>query len=167
MKHVDPDELSRRMGPYVEEVGECWMWTGSTQWNCQTPVLRWGKNCCGVRRLVAIAQGLQVVDRMATTKCGQILCVRPEHIVLLTRKQLQLRTAARTDYEAYRAVYSAAARKRATKLNEDLARQIREAEGRQKDIAAAFGVSQHTVSMIKRGQMWRDYRNPFLQLLKP
>ncbi len=164
---VNLDELLRRMGPYVEEVGECWVWTGSTQWNCQTPILRWGKNCFGVRRLLAVAQGLDVQSRLATCRCGQILCVRPEHLLLVTRKQLQQRTAARTDYAAYRAVYCASARKRAKKLNEELARQIREAEGRQADIAAAFGVSQHTVSMIKRGRMWRDYSNPFLQLFKP
>jgi predicted XRE-type DNA-binding protein len=55
------------------------------------------------------------------------------------------------------------ARKRA-KLTPELARQVREADGPQDRIAEQFGVSQATVSVIKRGKTWKDYSNPFAGL---
>jgi predicted XRE-type DNA-binding protein len=51
------------------------------------------------------------------------------------------------------------------KLNEQLAEEIRQADGTQREIAKRFGVSQATVSVIKRGKTWRDYNNPFAQLI--
>lgn len=52
-----------------------------------------------------------------------------------------------------------------SKLNSELAAEIRDAEGTQREIAARFGISQATVSVIKRGKTWRDYFNPFIQLI--
>jgi predicted XRE-type DNA-binding protein len=52
------------------------------------------------------------------------------------------------------------------KLTVEMAEEIRQAEGKQRDIAKRFGVSQATVSVIKRGLAWRDYNNPFALLIK-
>lgn len=162
---VDREVLARRIAPYIEEVGECEVWMGSTQWKCATPVLRWGKGCVNVRRLLAIAEGRDVTGLMCTTRCGNVKCVRPSHILIVTRRELQRRVARATSYEARLPALSVAARRRA-KLTIEQARAIREAEGKQREIAQAFGVSQHTVSMIKRGLMWRDWSNPWAQLVK-
>jgi predicted XRE-type DNA-binding protein len=36
---------------------------------------------------------------------------------------------------------------------------------KQRDIAALFNITQSTVSAIGRGAKWKDYANPFLQLI--
>jgi hypothetical protein len=162
---VDRVALASRMEPFVEEVGECLLWTGSTQWKCETPVLRWGNSCLNVRRLLALADGRDVTGLMCTTRCGNVRCVLPSHVLIVTRRELQRRVARATCYEARLPALSVAARRRA-KLTLEQAREIRAAEGRQRDIAKTYGVSQHTVSMIKRGLMWRDWSSPWAQLMK-
>lgn len=42
------------------------------------------------------------------------------------------------------------------KLTEELVRQIRDAKGKQRDIAGQFGVSQRSVGRIIRRENWRD-----------
>jgi hypothetical protein len=105
-------------------------------------------------------------NRLATHSCGNQMCVNPDHVVLITRKRLQVRIAKETRHQVSalrRKRLSDKARKR-SKLTLEVALQIRDAEGTQRQIAAQFGVSQATVSAIKLGKTWRDYNNPFSQL---
>jgi hypothetical protein len=151
-----------------EEVGDCWEWQGALQACGTTPMMRHQSKTISVRRLIMQDQGLEVEGKVATCTCGNHLCVNPEHLELITRKKLTKRVAPmlrRSVSMLRKSKISIMARHRA-KLTVEMAEEIRQAEGKQRDIAKRFGVSQATVSVIKRGLAWRDYNNPFALLIK-
>lgn len=162
------DELIERIQARVVEDGDCWIWQGACQPNSPTPVMRWQGRTQGVRRLVAEAKGIATANRRITCKCRTELCVHPDHVVALTHSRMQQLIASEHRYQAspLRMKKLADKARARAKLTFELALQIREAQGNQYDIAEQFGVSQPTVSSIKRGRTWRDYSNPFAQLIK-
>lgn len=163
------EELIKRILSHVEEVGECWEWVGAVQSSAPTPMMRWAGSTKPVRRIIAQAQGKQVHGRLATCKCRNELCVNPEHVVVVTRQRLQELIAKERNYQATNFLrikkLSDNARLHA-KLTVEIAQEIRDADGTQRQIAARFGVTQATVSRIRRGETWRDYSNPFSALMK-
>lgn len=111
--------------------------------------------------------GKRVKGRLVTSRCGDLKCMAPDHVMVVHRKLLQQRTAERTDYgsdPARKARLSVAARKR-SRINEEIAEQIRQAEGPYRSIASRFGVLFDTVQKIKSGRYWKDYSNPFAGLI--
>jgi hypothetical protein len=158
--------LLDRIRDLTIEVGECWEWQGAVQSNSPVPTMNYKGKVAPVRRHIAEERGVPLQDKLATHSCGNQLCVNPDHVVLITRKRLQARIAKETLYQLNairRKRLSDNARTR-SKLTLEVALQIRDAEGTQRQIAAQFGVSQATVSAIKLGKTWRDYNNPFSQL---
>lgn len=119
-----------------------------------------------VRRHIVEDRGVPLQGKLATHSCGNQMCVNPDHVVLISRKRLQARLATETQYQVNTLRRKRLADKARTrsKLTLDLALQIRDAEGTQRQIAVLFGVSQATVSAIKLGKTWRDYTNPWTQL---
>lgn len=160
------DALVKRIYDRCEEYGECWEWSGAFQSKRTTPVIHYGERVLAVRRLLAEHMGHNMDGKIATYDCGNELCVNPAHILVTTRKKLSKRIAADLKYHmnpVRMKKLSDSARSRG-KLTMELARQIREAPGSQRQIAAQFGISQATVSFIVRNRTWREYTNPFLQL---
>lgn len=158
--------LLERIKGKVIEVGDCWEWQGSLQSKSPTPTMNFNHRVKPVRRHLAEAMGLKLDGKLATYRCGNPLCVHPDHIVVITRKRLQQRIAKEQMHQLNplrRKQISDSARKHA-KLTLEQANAIRDAEGTQREIAERFGVSQATVSVIKRNVTWRDYTNPFTQL---
>lgn len=160
--------MLERLQRLVIEVGECWEWQGALQSNAPVPTMNFNGKVGPVRRHIAEHLGLAVEGKLATCSCGNQLCVNPEHVIVITRKRLQQRIA-KDQRRAVNPVrmkkLSDRARATQAKLTLEQAQAIREAEGTQRDIAARFGVTQATVSAIKRGKTWRDYSNPFAQLI--
>jgi len=151
---------------HIVEEGDCWNWTGALQSCGSVPTMHWQGKVGAVRRFVLLDQGVDLAKRLATYTCGNPACVNPEHLAPATRKRVQVRTVAESSYTSdpmRRKRVSDKARLR-SKLTLDQALAIREADGKQDDIAAAYGVSQATVSAIKLGKTWRDYTNPFARL---
>lgn len=160
--------LLDRIRALSDEVGECWDWKGALQRGGCTPTIRQGRGTIAVRRALAIELGLPLQGRVATISCGNRLCVRPEHVQTISRGKLQRRIAVETQMHARPARARKLAEKaRLTgKLTEAQVAEIRAAEGlTQRQLAAQFGISQATVSGIRRGVKWKDYRNPWLQLM--
>jgi hypothetical protein len=161
--HTLDDILAR-----CEVVGDCWHWQGGKSHGA--PYLRHGASSVPVRRYIVEVLKAKSVEKglLVTCKCGNADCVNPKHIAVYTREQLQQATAKRTKYAmdiTRRAKLAMAARARSS-LTMDIARQIREAEGPQRAIAKAFGVSFDTVNKIKSGKTWNEFDNPFLRLIK-
>lgn len=151
---------------HVVEEGDCWNWTGALQSCGSVPTIRWQGKVGAVRRFVLLDQGVDLTKRLATYTCGNPSCVNPEHLAPTTRKRVQVRTVAESNYTANpmrRKRLADKARLR-SKLTLDQVIAIRAADGTQDAIAARFGVSQATVSVIKLGKTWRDYSNPFARL---
>lgn len=162
------------MTPLVEqinarciEVGDCWEWQGALQACGSTPTVKVKGKVISVRRLLLKHLGVNVHGKVCTYKCGNALCVNPDHLEAIGRKKLSRRLVKQTNYTASivrRARLADRARHRG-KLTLELVQEIKQAEGTQRAIAARFGVSQTTVSCIKRSKTWKDYANPFAQLL--
>tara|TARA_R110000868_G_scaffold39383_1_gene137267 strand:- start:3340 stop:3849 length:510 start_codon:yes stop_codon:yes gene_type:complete len=151
----------------VDEVGDCWEWRGAVQRGSRAPVMRYQGSARQVRRVLATELGLPLQDRLATCKCANALCVNPRHIVTVTRQELQRRTADITQLHVNpaRCRKLAQSARRNGKLTEAQVAEIRAIDGmRQRDIAALYGITQSTVSAIRRGVKWKDYSNPWLQL---
>lgn len=160
------DALVKRIYDRCEEYGDCWEWQGAFQSKNITPTIHYERRVLAVRRLIAEQQGHDMTDKIATYKCGNQLCVNPDHIQVTTRKKLAKRMASELKYHSNPVrmkKLSDSARTRG-KLTIEIVRQIREAPGSQRQIAAQFGISQATVSAILRGSSWREYSNPFAQL---
>lgn len=147
------------------EVGDCMEWQGYST-NNVPQVFHDGK-IYAVRRLILLLSGkvLKPGDH-ASCRCGNRLCVKPEHIVHRNRtqhasamgkspvrKELQ-RSAKLADF----------AREHRAKLTMEIAREIRCSSESGQVLADRFGVHRSLVSRIRRGQMWRDFSSPFAGL---
>ncbi len=161
------EALAQLIRSRCEEFGDCWEWRGALQSCGVTPMMNYKRRVVGVRRLIAEHQGHDLKGKVATYKCGNELCVNPDHVQVLTRKRLSKRITQVNKYHTnpVRMKKLADQARKNSKLNMDLVCQIREATGTQREIAARFGVSQATVSVILRGVTWREYTNPFTQLI--
>lgn len=164
------EELLKRVyDRCIEDEYGCMNWQGAVQSACKSPVMRKG-NAHGTslrRWMLEDAQGRKLPPgKMATYTCGNMKCVRLEHLAAMTRAEIQRRNDAKFDaadriQKSHRIMVKARTR---SKLNEQIAREIREADGPQRLIAKRFGVSQTTVGSVKRGDTWRDLSNPFWRL---
>jgi hypothetical protein len=158
------DRVLRR----IEEVGECYEWTGA--FSGRVPAIVWKGKTLNVRR--ALADDMRVSkaigrDKVAASRCGNWRCVRLEHIQVITRKALQQRTAKKAPLAARmvgQRKISNKARQRG-KLTVEIASAIRESTDTQREIAKRYGVSQATVYAIRKGLTWRQYGSPFEQLI--
>jgi hypothetical protein len=160
-------ELIERVRKHIEEIGDCWEWQGAMQSSAPTPMINYKRRCKPVRRVLAEAMGKPIQGKFVTCKCRNELCVNPDHLLVVTRKRLQEMLAKERNYQVnpVRMKKLADKARRNSKLTVELAAEIREAEGTQRAIAARYGITQATVSVIKRGKTWRDYSNPFAQLI--
>ena len=160
-------ELIERVRGHVEEIGDCWEWNGAMQSNAPTPTMNYKGRVGSVRRFLAEAQGKAVKGKLVTCKCRNELCVNPDHLLVVTRKRLQEMVSKERNYTSnpVRMKKLADKARENSKLNSELAAEIRDAEGTQREIAKQFGITQATVSVIKRGVTWRYYTNPFTQLI--
>lgn len=160
-------ELIERVRKHIEEIGDCWEWQGAMQSSAPTPMINYQRRCQPVRRLLAKEMGKVIDGKFVTCKCRNELCVNPDHLLVVTRKRLQELVSKERNYQISPVRMKKLADKARlhSKLTVELAAEVREAEGKQRDIAARYGISQATVSVIKRGKTWRDYSNPFAQLI--
>jgi hypothetical protein len=160
--------LIERITTHVVEDGECWKWTGAMQSCGATPTMRWQGKTQAVRRLILLERGPAPAGKpIATYTCGNSLCVHPDHTAWTKRQLVQQRTTREQGHQnsTVRNKKIADKARQNGKLTYEQALDVREAEGVQHEIAARFGISQATVSAIKRGKTWRSYTgNPFAGL---
>jgi hypothetical protein len=150
----------------IEEIGDCWEWQAAKQKNSGVPVIRYeGRHYCA-RRAIAKELGHNLEGKIVTQTCGNKACVNPDHIKVMTKSALQKRTNSQTVYyqSITRRQKCSAARRKSAKLTPEKAEAIRNDPRPQRVIAEEYGITQPTVSSIKRQRMWRDYTSPFTQL---
>jgi hypothetical protein len=125
-------------------------------------MIRYDDRTMAVRRAILLDRGVALAGRQATYTCGNALCVNPEHTVSAHRTTIQKRIAAkRTEAEEILRGRNIALAIRANgkriKRSLEFAREIRAAEGTQREIAQRYGSTQSEVSEIKRGLKWKEY----------
>ena len=148
--------------------GECMNWTGAVQSCGKSPAIRAGRRGTSLRRLMLETASKRKIDPQgrATYTCGNKLCVRLEHLALVSRKTLQLRNESELN-ALQRLLKSQRIKEKArlrSKLTMEIAKSIMADESPQREIAKKYNISQTTVGSIKRGLTWQDASNPFLRL---
>lgn len=157
-----------------DEVGDCWIWKDSMQGG-DVPAMRLPgsvdpkRKLVSVRRWIAELQGRQTKGLFATNSCKQKRCVCPDHIQLLTRKNLQKRagqTITKNQNPAAK-IARVIAREKAgnIKIGLENAIAIRTGDKPVEQWAKDLNCSESAVWRAKRGEVWKDYNNPFAGLM--
>lgn len=151
----------------IDDAG-CWIWQGAFQQNTPRISAGRGKQQLQARRWVAEAMGHKIAGMMVTSKCDNPRCVSPDCVLVMTRKQLQQRTADRLSYHhrpARAAKLSAFQRSRSEFTEENIAfvRLLCERMS-QKEVARRLCMNYDHVNKIATYRLWKDYSNPFAGL---
>lgn len=157
--------LIARVMSRVVEVGDCLEWTGG--YSKRSPRISHQGTLLNVRRALAMDANMlkgESDDRVAVVSCMNWRCVRPEHVQVMPRSEVQKRTSSRQNRTIGARKVSAIARKHA-KINAQIAAEIRASTETQRQIAKRYGVSQSLVYAIKKGRVWREYTTAFDHLV--
>lgn len=143
---------------------DCLIWDGamSTSGKSKLPFINVNRKPTPVRRWIAEnVLGLKTEGLLASNKCGNSLCVDPDHVQMMTRAQLQKFTTKKTKFQQnptrnYKLAMAARAR---SPHSTELIEKIREMEGTCKGIARDLGVNFHVVYRVKSGAYYKSYTN--------
>jgi hypothetical protein len=168
---IEESMLMMRVVTQIEDNGKCWIWTGAVNQQ-DHPIIHlrqpiYGhKGCLTVRRFVfLLANGVLPARRPIGCRCGEKLCVNPEHLFLSTQSRIGKLAAKNGAWKGQdRAIKISVAKRAAGKLDIDKAREIRMSDESGPVLAQRFGVDKSLINNIKRGNVWKDYSNPFAGL---
>ena len=152
----------------TEQVGHHLEWRGALD-SYGVPIMRrpGSRKLLPVRRVIFQLNGADPKGKLATYKCTSTVCLC--HITLLTRKQLQIRSAKTTNYAKSPARRMAISKKRreTSKLSPEIVKEMRERAQTMttRELGAAYGVCQSTAADIVGHRIWKDYSNPFAGLM--
>lgn len=150
------------------EDGDCWIWQGAMSHGSR-PVARLegSRKNVSVRRLVLELRGVHPGKRMAYPKCANQACVCPDHVQAMSRAKMHTLIAASTGYASTpeRRAKIAAAKRKLSPITPELVEEIRTSPESGHAIARRLGFCQATVQAIRAHESWRDYQNPYLQLV--
>ena len=163
--------LMMKVVTQIEDDGECWIWTGSVSQQGH-PIIHFRqpiyghKGCMTVRRYVWLLQyGVLRPREPIGCTCGEKLCVNPAHLFQSSAQKVAKLAAKRGAWKGLDRAIKISVAKRATgKLDIDKAREIRLSEEPGPVLAERYGVNKSLINNIKRGNVWKDYGNPFAGL---
>lgn len=152
---------SERFERHIERIPEsgCWIWLGAVDGPPRLPYGKFWDNDYG-RCIVAhraawklfrgdIPDSLRVLHR-----CDVACCVNPAHLFLGTPKDNTADMIAK-GRNAPMIASRRGERSNFNKLSAEQVEAIRNAAGTQREIAAAYGINQASVSLIKRRINWK------------
>lgn len=122
---------------------DCWEWQGTIAKNGYGRI---GSNYA--HRFSAALHGLDITGKLVCHTCDNRMCVNPKHLFTGTARDNIFDMVVKSRH-------AKGERKRQAKLTNAQILQIRSAPGKQRDIAAEFGISQSRVSIIKSGKAWK------------
>ena len=151
-----------------EEVGECWIWQQGTTSNGYPQVKLRGRGVQLVRRIAAEIAGKKLSPKQPVeTTCWEKLCVNPAHMRPTTRSAIGKQAAQRGAFSSPTRAAKIAAARRASgvKLSDEQVDEIRESSDPGPLLAKKYGVHRSYIVKIRRGEVMRDYGNPFFGLM--
>lgn len=156
-----PDVGMDRILGRTREIGGCMEWAGYAVQG-KFPQIRVEGKLYPVRRLVwLLTRGATRSDLWITNKCGNPLCVNPDHLVAHTRSKA-MADAKRPPSHAAKI---ANGKRRSSALTMEIVREIRSSDERNPVLAERFGISAGYVSHIRNTPtIWKDYSSPFAGL---
>ena len=151
----------------TEEYGDCNLWTGATTERGYPIHKLAGHSCQLVRRTVfRLCGGVLVPRQPIDVCCGEVRCLNFAHMFQSSTQAVAKKAAKRGAWSSpVRAARIANARRGTMKLDMQKAAEIRNSEDSGPVLAARYGVNRSLVNNIKRGAAWKDYSNPYLQLM--
>jgi hypothetical protein len=160
-------ELLTRMLEKVDEIGDCLIWNGAVTSTGHPQIKVWGCGCKLARReMFRIVKGNLTPRIPIATKCDERGCINPDHLVESTISAISRKAAKRGAWKSMTRSAKIAAKKRAKgKLTMEQAREIRMSSESGPVLALRYGVNKSLVNGIKAGRNWKDYSNPFQQLM--
>lgn len=141
---------------------DCWIWQGSVIQG-KFPSMRFNGVGHPVRRVAytLIRGPVEPKLQVGVHKDCHPLCVCPDHLVVRTKSEAitghQVSLPAR--------LKMARAKRAVSKLTQAQVQEILGSSESGVALAKRLGISHGLVSKIRLGQSWRDFTNPFLQLL--
>lgn len=139
--HEVIDHLLSRLDTRNPE--QCWVWTGALGAGYGRAMVN-GKLTSVHRLFCSWFHGpATAADDQAIHKCDNRACCNPEHLSWGSPRRNSIEARDR-----FRNLSN-------QKLDHDTVQRIRDAAGKQRDIAKEFGISQAQVSKIKTGKQWR------------
>jgi len=153
MKQTRYWSLEAKLAYYTDHgrVDECWRWRGARFRSGYGLLMLNGRNQSAHRLAWESARGATPTGLQVLHRCDVRSCVNPEHLFLGTNAE---NVADKTAKGRARKAQWRGENSPLAKLTQAEADAIRAASGRQRDIAAAFGVRQRLVGNIKRGECW-------------
>lgn len=167
MNYKDHEAQIREfMSTRTEVEGDCIIWTGAFD-SFGIPMLRIApdRRLHSVRRVVAALDGKEIKGRLVSVNCGCDQCIK--HVTVLSRKQLQQRTARINGYTksiTRNKKISDNARKRLAKLTLEQVQEMRASGMTSRQAAERYGVTQSTASDALSYRTWRVYTSPWAGL---
>lgn len=159
---------AEKLHSFCTEDGDCLLWQRSTDMSGlpKFTVKREGiARTIQPRRVVYEATKGPILGKLrVTAKCGNPLCLNPEHLALITPGKVVSNTAKRPDVARRRHLAGLVCRERSV-LDMDKVREIRASSESTSEIAERYGVGKTTVTDIRKNRRWRDYSNPFAGLM--
>lgn len=115
-----------------------------------------------VRRLVwELVHARSPGDRVVRARCGVLGCVHPDCVSAVDAGVVQRGTVRSPDARMRMAL----GKRKASRLSDEDIRAIRASPLPQTAVAAQYGISQASVSLYRRGVVWKDYSSPFAGLM--
>lgn len=156
--------LADKLDQHCEESGDCMLWGGPLVQR-KFPVLNVDRKKLYVKRHAMQLMGHVLGRKVVTSKCGNQLCVNPEHLVLVTKaKMVEMTVAAHggnLNTPASKAKIAAALRAKSPLTQEEVA-DIRNSNDSITTIARRYDISEAYAYMLRRGDWRRDYNaTPF------
>lgn len=165
---MTPEDIKRWIWNRCTRCGKCLMWDGAVD-DGGVPQLRLpgSKKVEPARRVLLKAMGKDIEGKLATTICGNQLCMDEKHAVAWSRKRLQRRSAKATNYGQNAARRLAITKKRRATaiLDMEKVRQMRADGLTSREAAQRYGVTQSTAAKALSGETWKEYASPFSGLI--
>lgn len=153
----------------ADEYGDCLIWRGAKNTTGGYPVMKTDSKNELVRRLVFTLNGGTLKPRQPVAMlCGEKCCVNPAHMKSSSTREIAQMAAKRGAFVNPTRGAKIAQKRRASdtaKLTMEVAREIRMSNETGPVLAARYGVNKTVINGIKAGKRWKDYRNPFAQLM--
>ena len=138
------------------EVGECLVWMGYCQGG--VPAMRFESRMWTVRRALVKLSGQALQKGMvATTSCGCKKCVHPNHIITISKSQLMKEHATHKLPIYARGVKISKGKRTNSRLNELIAKEIRDLDGPNTIVGKIYGISAAMVAKIRHHKSWKIY----------